>query len=1045
MAKVEKTCMDLSRFILLRTAITLLSVCLSIAVLAQNNRIVSGTVVDSEGLPVIGATVQEVGSKEGTVTDADGRFTISAPQGSILHISYVGSVAQDIKVEGPTLAVTLKDEDKTLNDVVVIGYGVQQKKLVTGATVQVKGEDLAKLNTVNPLTALQSNTPGVQLTQTSGMPGSDYKVYIRGIGTTGGAEPLVLIDGISGSLNDLNPADIESVDVLKDAATAAIYGSRAANGVILVTTKQGHAGQAQISYDGYVGWQNVYKMPDLLNAKEYAMIMNEERYMDGLEPYDFASLVPNWDQIEDGTWNGTNWMQEIRNKNAVVTNHSLNITGGSDHDTYSAGLSYTYQDGILGKPCEPNFTRYTARINSDHVVIRSGNLDVFSFGERATYTYSENRGISVGDNYSNDIRNMLKTSPFLPMYDEDGNYHYSIAWDQREPNPVALMEYSSGENKSKGHTLRAQAYATLQPIKDLKIKSDFGIGLSVFSYRSYVPEYDLSSANMNDQDLVSQSSGTSLMWKWENTANYIFKVNQNHHFDVLLGQSLEVNGLGESMEGSNTNSIFDDFTHAYLINTPVVTTRTSLSGYPEGKSTLASFFGRVNYDYQHRYMATFVLRADGSSVFARGHRWGYFPSVSAGWVMTDEPFMKSASSWLDFLKLRFSWGQNGNQNIAGYQYLSTYAFSNADYTFGTDKTAISTGAYADILANPDITWETSEQTDLGFDSQFLGGRLGLNFDYYIKMTKNWLVQAPILATAGTGAPYINGGDLRNSGVEVALSWNDKIGEFSYGATFNFAYNKNKVTRIANSEGIIHGEIDVLSNSTDEMYRAQVGKPIGFFYGYKTAGIFQNEEEIANYKGAKLADAQPGDVIWVDTNNDGVIDVNDRTMIGDPHPDCTLGFGFNAAWRGFDFSATFAGQTGNQIMKSYRSFVDYPTNNYTTDILKRWHGDGTSNKWPRLTSGTSSNWQWISDLYMENGDFLRCQNLSLGYDLKQLFKSMPLHQLRLYFAANNLFTITGYSGMDPEVGYGGTSSWASGIDLGFYPSARSYMVGLDIKF
>ncbi len=1035
-----------SRSALRRLALMGASLCLSLAVSAQNAGTVQGTVVDSEGQPVIGAAVQNKATKQGTVTDVNGHFTIDAPQGAVLHISYVGSEPQDVRVSGQTLSVTLKDDTHSLNDVVVIGYGVQQKKLVTGATVQVKGDEIAKLGTVNPLTALQSSTPGVQLTQSSGMPGSGYKVYIRGIGTTGGAQPLVLIDGMQGDLNDLNPADIESVDVLKDAATAAIYGSRAANGVILVTTKQGHEGKTQIAYDGYAGWQNVYKMPDLLNAQEYAMIMNEERYMDGLAPYNFASLVPDWDKIESGAWKGTNWMEAIRNKNALVTNHTLNVTGGNSRDNYSAGLSYTYQDGILGKPCEPNFTRYTARMNSDHVLIRSARgLDVLSFGERATYTYSENSGINVGDNYSNDIRNMLKTSPFLPMYDDNGDYHYAIPWEQREPNPVALMYYAGGQNKAKSHLIKAQAYATLQPVKGLKIKTDFGIGVSASSYRSYQPQYKLSSANMNDQDRVSQSSGTSVLWKWENTANYIFSPWKDHHFDVLVGQSLEADGLGETIEGNNTNSIFGDFRHAYLQNTPLVTNRTSLTGYPEGKSTLASVFGRINYDYLHRYMATVVLRADGSSKFAKGHRWGYFPSVSLGWVATDEPFMQAVRSWMDFFKLRASWGQNGNQDILGYQYLSTFAFSGADYTFGPDKSVATTGAYADILANPDITWETSEQTDLGFDARFFNSRLGLTFDYYIKKTKDWLVQAPILSTAGTGAPFINGGDVKNQGVEVALSWDDKVGDFTYGATFNFAYNKNKVTRIANTEGIIHGETNVLSNATDEMYRTQVGRPIGFFYGYKTAGIFQNEQEIANYTGAKLDGARPGDVIWVDTNHDGKITVDDRTMIGDPHPDCTFGLGAHASWRGFDFSATFAGQTGNQIMKSYRSFVDYPNNNFTTDILKRWHGDGPSTRWPRLTSGTSSNWQWISDLYMENGDFLRCQNMTIGYDFKRLFASLPLQQLRLYFAANNLFTITGYSGMDPEVGYGGTASWASGIDLGFYPSPRTYMVGIDIKF
>jgi TonB-linked SusC/RagA family outer membrane protein len=1016
-------------------------------VFAQTGRTITGTVSTQDGEPVIGATVLQVGTENATVTDADGNFTLIAPVGSTLRISYVGCITREVNVGSSSspMKIVLKDENKSLDEVVVVGYGVQKKKLVTGATVQVNGDDIEKLNTVSPLSALQSKTPGVSITQSSGMPGEGFKVNIRGLGTTGDATPLYIIDGITGGdINSLNPADIESVDVLKDAASAAIYGSRAANGVILVTTKQGKAGKTQISYDGYIGFQNVYRMPDLLNAKEYAMIMNEERYEDGLTPYDFASLVPNWSDIQNGTWNGTNWMEEIRNKNAVVTNHALNITGGNDRSTFAIGLSYTYQDGILGKPCEPDYTRYTARVNSDHKILKSGNLDLLTVGENITYSYTENMGISIGDNYSNDIRNMLLTSPFLPNLNADGSYHYAIPWEIREPNPIAKMYDVSGNNKSKSHSLRAALFATLQPIKNLKIKTNFGFTLGVDSYRSYTPVYKLSSNTMNDVDNVyqSMSSGCSLMW--ENTADYTFSIAGKHNFDVLLGQSIERDGLGESISGSNTNSIFDDFKHAYLHNTPVISNRTTLDGTPWGKESIASFFGRINYDYQNRYMATAVLRADGSSKFARGHRWGYFPSVSAGWVITEEPFMKNVKNVMDFFKLRASWGQNGNQSIPGFQYLSTISFTDADYTFGTNKSVLTNGAYPDILANSDITWEKSEQTDLGFDARFLDSRLGLTFDYYIKKTKDWLVQAPILATAGTNAPYINGGDVKNTGVELALSWNDHVGDFTYGANFNFAYNKNKVTRIANTEGIIHGPSDVLSNGTDEMYRAQVGYPIGYFYGYKTAGIFQNQTEIDNYKGAKLSGTKPGDVIWVDTNKDGVIDLNDRTMIGDPHPDCTLGFSLNMSWRGFDFSATMNGVTGNQIMKSYRSFVDYPRNNFTSDILQRWHGDGTSNKWPRLTSGTSTNWQYISDLYMEDGDYLRMQNITIGYDFKKLFKSIPLQELRFYFSANNLFTITGYSGMDPEVGYGGGSDWTSGIDLGFYPSPRTYIFGVNIK-
>lgn len=1019
----------------------------SMSVQAQALKTIQGTVTGTDdGQPLIGVSVVAEGTQQGAVTDVDGHFTLQVSLPCKLHLSYVGYDNVDMRVSGTSpLSIHMKPSAQSLEEVQVIGYGVQKKKLITGATVQVKGDDIARLNTVNVLGAMESQSPGVNIVQSSGMPGEGYKVTIRGLGTTGTATPLFIIDGVTGGdINALNPGDIESIDVLKDAASAAIYGSRAANGVILVTTKQGHAGKAQVSYDGYVGWQNIYKEPDLLNAQEYAAIMSEARYMDGLPDYDYASLVPDWDKIQSGEWKGTNWLDEARVKNAPITNHSLNITGGNDLSKYSMGLSYTEQKGIIGKPVEPDYKRYNARMNSDHVIIKNGNLNVLKVGENITYSYSEQSGINIGDMWSNDIRNLLHTSPFLPNKDADGNYHYAIPWETREANPIGLMDYVGGQNITKSHWLQADVYAEIQPIKGLTFKTNFGYQMTASSWRSFVPVYKLSTQNFSNESQVTQGSSSGNQFLWENTLNYVVHLGKNN-IDALLGQSIEKDGMGESVGATNINSIFSDFKHAYIDNTPVVTNRTLINGAPWGDSRLASFFGRVNYDYDNRYMATAVLRADGSSNFARGHRWGWFPSFSAGWIMTEEPWMKPVRSWMDYLKLRASWGQNGNQDIPAFQYLSTISFSGSDYTFGPDKTVLTKGAYPDILANEDVTWETSEQLDLGFDSRFFNERLGLTFDYYIKKTKNWLVQAPILDIYGTGAPYINGGDVKNTGVEIALNWNDHIGDFKYGANWNMAYNKNKVTRIANSEGIIHGDDDILSNGTTECYRAQVGYPIGYFYGYKTAGIFQTEEEIANYKGAKLANTKPGDVIWVDRNGDGVIDENDEGMIGDPHPDVTMGFGVNASWHGADFSMTFHGAFGQQILKSYRSFADYARQNYTSEIFGRWHGPGTSNRLPRLTTGTSPNWQYISDLYMENGDYLRCQNLTVGYDFKHLFRSLPVTQLRLYFTAENLFTITGYSGMDPEVGYGGNQSWVSGIDIGFYPSPRTYLVGVNVKF
>lgn len=1019
----------------------------SMNVRAQATGTIQGTVTgDDDGQPLIGVSVEVEGGHRGAVTDIDGHFSLQVSLPCKLHLSYVGYNSQEVRVVNTApLSIRMKPSAQSLEEVQVIGYGVQKKKLITGATVQVKGDDIARLNTINVLGAMESQSPGVDIVQSSGMPGEGYKVTIRGLGTTGSATPLYIIDGVTGGdINALNPGDIEAIDVLKDAASAAIYGSRAANGVILVTTKQGHAGKAQVSYDGYMGWQNIYRKPDLLNAQEYAAIMSEARYMDGLPDYDYASLVPDWDKIKSGEWKGTNWLDEARVKNAPVTNHSLNITGGNDLSKYSIGLSYTGQKGIIGKPVEPDYKRYNARMNSDHVIIKNGSLNVLKVGENITYSYSEQSGINIGDMWSNDLRNLLHTSPFLPNEDADGNYHYAIPWETREANPIGLMDYTGGQNLSKSHWLQADIYAEIQPVRGLTFKTNFGYQMTASSWRSFVPVYKLSTQNFSNESQVSQGSSSGNQFLWENTLNYIVHLGKNN-IDALLGQSIEKDGMGESVGATNINSIFSDFKHAYIDNTPVVTNRTLINGAPFSDSRLISFFGRVNYDYDNRYMATAVLRADGSSNFARGHRWGWFPSFSAGWIMTEEPWMKPLRSWMDYFKLRASWGQNGNQNIPAFQYLSTIAFSGSDYTFGPDKTVLTKGAYPDILANENVTWETSEQLDLGFDTRFFNEQLGLTFDYYVKKTKNWLVQAPILDIYGTGAPYINGGDVKNTGVEIALSWNDHIGDFRYGANWNMSYNKNKVTRIANSEGIIHGDDDVLSNGTTECYRAQVGYPIGYFYGYRTAGVFQTEEEIANYKGAKLANTKPGDVIWVDRNDDGVIDDKDEGMIGDPHPDVTMGFGVNASWHGADFSMTFHGAFGQQVLKSYRSFADFARQNYTSEIFGRWHGTGTSNRLPRLTTGTSPNWQYISDLYMENGDYLHCQNLTVGYDFKHLFRSLPVSQLRLYFTAENLFTITGYSGMDPEVGYGGYQSWVSGIDIGFYPSPRTYLIGVNVKF
>lgn len=1039
-------------------SMVLLMVMLSGMAFAQQKTI-TGKVTDETGAPVPGTTIIVKGTTTGIVTDMDGNYSLSVPAtAKTLVFSFVGMTSQEVIVGTQTnISVKMISESIGLEEVVAIGYGVQKKKLNTGATIQVKGEDIQKMSSISVLSSLQSQTPGVSIVQSSGMPGEGYKVTVRGLGTIGNSNPLYVIDGIAGGdINSLNPSDIESVDVLKDAASAAIYGARAANGVILVTTKQGKSGKMQVTYDGFYGVQNPYKEPPLLNAKEYMSILDEINFNEGLAPYNWATMIPTLDaKIQSGEWNGTNWLDEIRNKNATTQNHSVNILGGNDISKFSLGFSYSDQQGIYGSPVSPDYKRYTARLNSEHILLKSNSgLNVIKLGENLTYGYSEKQGIGIGNIYGNDIHNMMVGTPLMPVYGADGTYFdkadkASTGLDQLSPdvaNPIANMVYNRGSNLSKNYNLNASAYLEIQPVKDLTLKSTFGYKMSASSYRQYTPMYELSTSSINPIDKVNQSMSSGYNWTWENTLAYAFRLN-DHSFNALVGQSLEKWGMGENMNVTNGYSLFTDFEHAWLDNTKGLTAgTTTINGNPWGSGGLESFFGRLSYNYKETYMGTVVMRADGSSNFARGNRWGYFPSVSAGWVISNESFMENTKSWMDFLKLRGSWGQNGNASIDNFQYLATVAFDlTAAYSFGNTKTSQSTGGYAEILPNENIKWETSETLDLGFDSRFLNSRLGLAFSWYDKKTIDWLVRAPVLGSYGTNAPYINGGDVDNTGIEIATNWNDRIGKVTYGVNFNIARNKNEVTRIDNGEGIIHGDANVLSQGTTEMYRAQVGFPIGYFWGYKTAGVFQNQAQIAGTKAFLQSKPQPGDLIFVDTNADGKIDTKDKVEIGDPHPDFTIGFSFNLGYKGFDLNVASTGAFGQQIAKSYRSFADTKIQNYTTDVFGRWYGEGTSNKLPRLTSGSNTNWQEISDIYIENGDYVKIQNVTLGYDFKKLFTKMPFGQARLYVTAQNLYTFTNYSGQDPEVGYGGGQNWVSGVDLGFYPSPRTFLVGVNIKF
>jgi len=1040
---------------------------LPIALSAQQQTVkISGNVTDPSGEVLIGASVTEKGTANGTATDADGKFTLNVQPNATLEVRYIGYLPSSLKVTSGKTAydVQLKEDRQTLDEVVVVGYGVQKKKLVTGATVQITGESIQKMSTTNPFTAMQSQAPGVSIIQNNGQPGSGYIVNIRGLGTNGESRPLYVIDGVpagNDGLNNMSPADIETIDILKDAASAAIYGSRAANGVVLITTKQGKTGKVRISYDGYYGQQYMQKKPDVLNAKEYIQIQNERQFNDGLPLYDWENLLPvgMYDDVMSGKWNGTDWVDAFYNKGAVTQSHAFNLTGGSEHSKFSIGYSYLQQDGIFGEAVNMNFNRHTFRINSDHVLLKAKDFDAITIGETINFNYHTNNGISTGNIYWNALHGVIVANPLLPAYNADGSYYdydskVRDGWnfDGGAGNAIGSIATSSqGLNLNKNYGLRASAYLQIQPIKGLIFKSQYGYNMSANSYRSQTQMSHWSNNSQTTSERVDQSQSVGYDWDLTNTLSYNLSFNKNN-ITALIGQEIAKSGYGESVgSGANISKFNMGWNFAWVDNTdPSTLSQRSASGSPWGPGSRASFFGRLSYNYNETYMFNAILRADGSSNFMRGHRWGYFPSVSAGWIVSNEGFMEGLKGSLDYLKLMATWGQNGNDAINNFQYLSQYKYdTGAWYFFGDSKQegTQATGIIPGVLKNPDVTWETAQSTDLGLEARFLNSRLGLTFHYYISERKNWLITAPISATWGFDPPNMNGGATQNKGVELSLGWNDHIRDFTYSVNVNGAYNQNKVTQIANAAGVINGPENVLSQGTTYIYRLQVGQPMGFFYVYKTDGILQNQAEADAYNAATGSNSQPGDVRFVDTNHNGKIDPDDRVNIGNSNPTTTLGFSLNLGYKGFDLGVVAAGSFGNLIAKSYRRFADSQYDNYTTDVFERWTGEGTSNKWPKLKNGNDPNYQLVSDIFFESGNYVKIQNITLGYDFKKLFPKLPLGQARIYVSGLNMFTITKYSGMDPEIGYTADDNikWAKSIDLGYYQAPKTFLVGVNLTF
>ena len=1074
--------------------VTMCLVSTSAFAFAQEVAKVQGQITSaSDQQPLIGVAVMLEGSTIGTITDMDGNFTLDVPSDGNLKVSYVGYKTQVIAINGQkNLQIVMQEDLTDLDEVVVGGYGVQKKALVTGANANIKGDAISKLNTNSSMEALQGTVPGLNITRNNGAPGAGTKVTIRGMGTIGNSSPLFIVDGVAvQNIDYLSPTDIEAIDVLKDAASAAIYGSRAANGVVLVTTKKGKMSDGSgmstsVSYDAYVGIQNTYKELPVLNAQEYMAIIDEARTNDGSALFDWEAMLKSntvmdkdfpgmgtqygeeiWERLQNG-WQGTNFVDEISKDDAIVHSHTLNLRGSSRDFNYNAGFTYFNQDGIIGGDIiDARYERLTARLNSEIVLFKKGNRKVLTFGENLTYTKTENKGVGTGNIYDNTLHDALVTSPLMPAYWDQptinawtGGYGLNLdGFDIDQINPLAKLYFGRNNNDNHNNSVIGNAYAILEPIKNLKIRSSFGLNAWFGANRSAAPTYKLGNKLYNVNSSVTQNAYIGSEYTWTNTATYDITLHDKHAITALIGTEMLKYNYNFNVGGMKQNLMYDSFNNAYLDNTYLPTEVGEIGTWGRDSSAggggLMSYMARLSYNYMSKYMLDATFRADGSSNFMKGNRWGYFPSVSAGWNFTEEDFMKDNPVFSSG-KLRASWGQNGNQNIANFVYSSNIQYKDQGYYFGSGKDIPSMGAVPANIANPDVTWERSEQINIGADLRFLDNRLGVTLDWYNKMTKDWLVQAPIQGTSGAAAPFINGGDVRNRGVEALISWNDNVSDFTYGATFTFAYNKNEVTRLANAEGIINGSMHVISQGTSFVSRVEVGQPIGYFYGFETDGILQNQAEVDAYvdadgnpiriMGEEAIARRPGDVRFVDQNGDGVVNDEDKVNIGNPQPLYELGLQLNVGYKGFYANMTMTGKLGMEVIQSYRSFADKKTQNYTTQIFERWHGEGTSNTMPRLSYMGNANTNLISDMYVHNANYLRISNIAVGYNFDDLIENLKFVKgASVYVSVNNLYTFTKYDGMNPEVGYGGADSWASGIDLGLYPQPRTVNFGCNITF
>lgn len=972
---------------------------------------ITGEVVDVNGEPLIGVSIQVKGTTSGTVTDVNGKFTLPplSVKNPTLLFSYIGYETQDKMYEGKPLRIQLLENNKNLEEVVVVGYGSQRKKDLTGSVAIVKSTDLKSLPVPSLSDALQGRAAGVQVIS-NGTPGSDATFRIRGIGTINDANPLVVIDGfpIDGGLNQLNMEDVESIQVLKDASATAIYGSRGANGVIIITTKHGTGSKSQVNFSYTYGTQTATNMPKMLNASQFATLHNEMLTNAGL------TLNPEFaDPASLGT--GTDWLGAFF-RTAGMQNYSLNYSGGSDKSSIYVSGNFFNQDGII---INTGFKRFTFQLNTDTKV-----TSFLKFGNSLTLNHD------VKSNGSYSVRNAMLALPTQSIYHEDGTYTGPVGLPINSgdiTNPIGAAK--TVQNTTNGYNLMGNIYAELEIIKNLKFKTTFGLQANFWDSRTWSPKYAWDS-NVQLESYLGQQYNKNLTWLWDNTLTYD-KTFDKHKIGVMVGTSAQENRYNY-MNGS-IQSFASDVTQQLSNGILLPKIGGSTSSY-----SMLSYMGRVNYSYADKYLFTATLREDGSSRFGEKNKYGLFPSASVAWRVSEEDFFKPIT-FVNDLKLRAGFGITGNQSIGNYSFASS--LNTIKYNF--NNTVVS-AVVPTVMPNPYVQWEQQKQANIGFDASIFNQRVDITLDAYLKNTDKMLV--PMVVPVSTGysdiyVPSINAGTMENKGIELTVNTKNLTGELKWNTMLNVSFNANKVVSINDTIPMSSGSIGLNQN----LALIQAGLPINEFYGFVTDGIFQNQQEVdAHAIQVPGSDpynrTSPGDIRFKDLNNDGVIDDKDRTYLGSPNPTFTFAMNNSFSYKGLDLSIFLQGVAGNKICNANRFWSEAMdvAQNQTIATLNRWTGEETSNTMPRAVFNDPNKNTRPSDRYIEDGSYLRVKNVTLGYTLPtSMTKKVLISNARFYISAQNLFTITKYSGFDPEVG-------TSGIDNSVYPVTRTISFGVNLS-